>query len=143
MDREDIFGRNRVEDVSWLCSLSESELDLLIEIKMLVLHRAHLINCDLLVEKFNLKILRALGFILMEHLKENMKNMSDTPVLAHICASLDRCNLLKQDDKDGSGSTSTSIEELRAFIGTGRKKRAAELFNEEVFQDPKKRVNGG
>lgn len=50
--------------------------------------------------------------------------MSDTPVLADICASLERCNLLKQDDKDGSGSM--SIEELKAFF-RNKKRKAAEL----------------
>lgn len=130
---EHILGRNRVEDASWLCYLSESELDVLIDLKMMVIHRAKLIDCDSLVEKFDLKILRALGFILMEHYKENIKNMSDTPVLADICASLDRCNLLKQDDKDGSGSM--SIEELKTFF-RNKKRRAAELYNEEVFQEP-------
>lgn len=132
MDEEDILGRNRVEDASWLCYLSESELDLLIDLKMMVIHRANLIDCHSLVEKFDLKILRALGFILMEHYKENIKNMSDTPVLADICASLDRCNLLKEDDKDGSGFT--SVGELKEFFRK-KKRRAAELYNEEVFQE--------
>ncbi|KAL8101341.1 uncharacterized protein LOC141682846 [Apium graveolens] len=133
MNKEDILGRNRVEDVSWLCSLSEPELDLLIDIKMMVIHRANLINCDSLVEKFDLKILRALGFILMEHYKENIKNMSDNPGLADICASLDRCNLLKQDDKNGSDSM--SMEELKEFI-CNKKRTAAELYSEEVSQEP-------
>lgn len=63
------------------------------------------------------------GFILVEHFKENIKNMSDTPVLADICASLERCNLQKQDEYC---SGSTSIEELKAFLGN-KKKRAAEM----------------
>ncbi|KAK1384780.1 Spc97 / Spc98 family of spindle pole body component [Heracleum sosnowskyi] len=133
MDKEEIIGRNSVEDASWLCHLSESELDLLIDLKKMVIHRAKLINCASLGEKFDLKILRALGFILMEHCKENIKNMSDTPVLADFCASLDKCNLLKQDDKDGSGSM--SMEELKVFF-RNRKRRAAELYDEEVCQEP-------
>lgn len=64
------------------------------------------------------------GFILMEHCKENIKNMSETPGLADICACLDRCNLLKKDNKNGSDSM--SIEELKAFFGN-KKRRAAEM----------------
>ena len=60
----------------------------------------------------------------MEHFKENIKNMTNTPDLADICASLDRCNLLKLDDRDGSGSA--SIEELKILTGN-RKRRAVEL----------------
>ncbi|RXH98804.1 hypothetical protein DVH24_011129 [Malus domestica] len=58
---EGILGQNRVDDVSWLCSLSESELDMLISIKRIVLHRARMIGCDELAQKFDLKVLRALG----------------------------------------------------------------------------------
>ncbi|KAL1830823.1 hypothetical protein DCAR_0100769 [Daucus carota subsp. sativus] len=134
MDKKDMLGRNRVEDVNWLCCLSEPELDLLIDLKMMVLQRAKKIDCDSLVKKFDLKILRALGFILMEHFKENIKNMTNTPDLADICASLDRCNLLKLDDQDGSGSA--SIEELKILTGN-RKRRAVELYNEEVLEDPR------
>lgn len=61
----------------------------------------------------------------MEHFKGKIKDLSDIPGLADVCASLDGSNLLKQNLDGDSGIM--SIEELRAFIGTHQRKRAAEL----------------
>ncbi|CAM8917290.1 unnamed protein product [Rhodiola kirilowii] len=56
----DPFGNNRIEDVNWLCSLSESELDMLISLKKLVIQRAKVIGNPKLASKIDLKMLRAL-----------------------------------------------------------------------------------
>lgn len=61
----------------------------------------------------------------MESLKGNLKNLSDVPGLAEISSSLDASNLLKQNLDGDSGIM--SMEELRTFIGTYQRKRAAEL----------------
>ncbi|GKV44282.1 hypothetical protein SLEP1_g51476 [Rubroshorea leprosula] len=65
-EKESIFGNNSIEDVSWLCSLSESALDMFLSLKMLVIQRVRVIVHDELAENFDLKMLRALGFILMD-----------------------------------------------------------------------------
>ncbi|XVF27203.1 hypothetical protein REPUB_Repub14bG0086900 [Reevesia pubescens] len=94
-EKEESFGNNSIEDVSWLCSLSESELDLLICLKKLAIKRASVIGHVQLAKKFDLKMLRALGFVLMEHLKEKVKDLSLTPGLVESAAFLDCSDLLK------------------------------------------------
>ncbi|RVW91667.1 hypothetical protein CK203_024252 [Vitis vinifera] len=63
MDIQLVLGSNRLEDVNWLCSLYDSELDMLISLKMMVLRRAKVIGHEDLAEKFDLKLLRALGML--------------------------------------------------------------------------------
>ncbi|KAM7524660.1 hypothetical protein LguiA_014562 [Lonicera macranthoides] len=138
MSKEAIIGHNRIEDVRWLCSLSESELDLLIGLKTLVVNRAKKINHEALSKKFDLKMLRALGFVLMEDLKGQLKDSSVIPDLTESFACLDECNLLKFNLDNDFGTM--SIEELWAYIGTGRRKRIAEIFSEEMAPKQKKRT---
>ncbi|KAM7515634.1 hypothetical protein LguiA_005217 [Lonicera macranthoides] len=95
MSKEAIIGHNRIEDVRWLCSLSESELDMLIGLKTLVIRRAKKINHEALYKKFGLKIFHALGFVLMEYLKGQLQDSSAIPDLTECFACLDECNLLK------------------------------------------------
>ncbi|CAJ1932586.1 unnamed protein product [Sphenostylis stenocarpa] len=54
----------RVEDIAWLCSLSESEIDVLISLKLLIIQRAKMIGCKEMAKKFNLKMIRAIGRVL-------------------------------------------------------------------------------
>ncbi|KAK9285355.1 hypothetical protein L1049_024546 [Liquidambar formosana] len=121
MDIEEDFGNNQLEDVSWLCSLSESELDMLICLKKLVIQRAKIIGCNVLAEKFDLKMLRAIGFILMEYLKGRLKDLSAIQGFADSAAFLEGCNLLNCNLND-----SISLEELMACINIDSKKREAE-----------------
>ncbi|KAA8540249.1 hypothetical protein F0562_024188 [Nyssa sinensis] len=141
MAKEDILGDNQIEDVRWLCSLSESELDMLISLKKMIIRRANIIGHDALVKKFDLKMLRALGFILMEYLNGQIKDMADIPGLAESSAILDGCNLLKRN-LDTSFDT-MDIEELRAYVGADKKKRIAELFCEDATPKRKKKTNFG
>ncbi|KAG5000507.1 hypothetical protein JHK87_021579 [Glycine soja] len=69
----------RVEDVAWLCSLSESEIDMLISLKLLIIQRAKMMGCKELASKFNLKMIRAIALVLMEHLKAEIKGSSLIP----------------------------------------------------------------
>ncbi|VVA90316.1 unnamed protein product [Arabis nemorensis] len=92
----EILKNNRTEDISWICSLSESELDLLISLKKLAIQRAKITCHEKLAEKFDLKMLRALGFLLMDYVS---KRVQDGTALAasvvHQLSFLDNCNLLK------------------------------------------------
>ncbi|XAR69563.1 hypothetical protein NMG60_11001202 [Bertholletia excelsa] len=136
MAKEDLLRGNRIEDVSWLCSLSESELDILISLKKLVLQRAKVIGHEALEKKFDLKMLRALGFILMEHLKGQLEEVSVFQGLAEPSSFLDQCNLLSSNDNNSCGLL--SMEELRACLGTGLRKRIADIFCEEGAHNHKK-----
>ncbi|KAG2685137.1 hypothetical protein I3760_10G110500 [Carya illinoinensis] len=121
---EDILGANRIEDVTWLCSLSESELDMLISLKIMLIQRAKVIGHESLAENFDLKMLRALGmsfsigFILMEYLKGKGKDLSLGP--EDSAAFMDHCKLLKCNVEE-----IVSLEELKALIGPDSKKRLA------------------
>ncbi|KAK4588922.1 hypothetical protein RGQ29_019787 [Quercus rubra] len=114
---EEILGRNRPEDVTWLCSLSASELDMLISLKMLILQRAKVIGHESLAKKFDLKMLRAMGFILMEYLKGKVKDLS--LVSGENAEFMDCCNLLKFSVEE-----IMSNEEIKACIGRSKKSPA-------------------
>ncbi|EOY27474.1 Spc97 / Spc98 family of spindle pole body component, putative isoform 1 [Theobroma cacao] len=114
---EEVLGNNSIEDVSWLCSLSESELDLLISLKMLAMKRARVIGHVQLAKNFDLKMLRALGFILMEYLKEKVKDSSIVSGVAESAAFIDSSNLLKSKLDD-----MMSIEELKEGIAIKTRK---------------------
>nr|XP_023885000.1 uncharacterized protein LOC111997162 isoform X2 [Quercus suber] len=95
---EEILGRNRPED------------DMLISLKMLVLQRAKVIGHESLAKKFDLKMLRAMGFILMEYLKGKVKDLS--LVSGENAEFMDCCNLLKFSVEE-----IMSNEEIKACIG--------------------------
>ncbi|XP_057971580.1 uncharacterized protein LOC131160194 [Malania oleifera] len=118
MDLEEILGNNDLEDVSWLCSLSEAELDILISLKKLVLQRAKIIGGDVLANKFDLKVLRALGFIVMEYLRGQIKDMADCPDLVKFHTLLDVSNLLNCDAKG-----CMSFAELKECVSTKSRTR--------------------
>ncbi|KAI9197712.1 hypothetical protein LWI28_002930 [Acer negundo] len=122
----EILSKNRIEDASWLCSLSESELDMLISLKLLVLQRAKIIGHEDLANKFDLKMLRALGLILMEYFKGKVKDLSLIPALAEP-ALMDCSNLLKCNSED-----IMSIEELNTRLDIDSKKRPAKRSREEA-----------
>ncbi|XP_057426261.1 uncharacterized protein LOC130719667 [Lotus japonicus] len=108
----DKSSETRVEDVAWLCSLSESEIDMLISLKLLIIRRAKMIGCKELANKFDLKMLRVIAFVLMEHLKEVVKDSSLIPDVVKSTAFLEACNLLKCNNEVVS-----SIDELSTNVG--------------------------
>ncbi|GLT59110.1 hypothetical protein SLA2020_319490 [Shorea laevis] len=120
-EKESIFANNSIEDVTWFCSLSESALDMFLSLKMLVIQRVRVIVHDELAENFDLKMLRALGFILMEYLKERVKDFSLKPGLAASAAFRDGCILLKC-----KLDNMMSIEEIKTFIVMNFIKRPSE-----------------
>ncbi|TYI77898.1 hypothetical protein E1A91_D06G173700v1 [Gossypium mustelinum] len=116
-EKEETLGNTNIEDANWLCSLSESELDLLISLKKLALKRASAIGHVQLAKKFNLKMLRALGFVLMEGVKEKVKDLSVIPGMDENATFLDSSNLLKCKVDEVM-----SIEELNECIAIETRK---------------------
>ncbi|MBA0867794.1 hypothetical protein Goshw_004202 [Gossypium schwendimanii] len=116
-EKEETLGNTNIEDANWLCSLSESELDLLISLKKLALKRASAIGHVQLAKKFDLKMLRALGFVLMECVKEKVKDLSVIPGMDENATFLDSSNLLKCKVDEVM-----SIEELNECIAIETRK---------------------
>ncbi|KAL3529997.1 hypothetical protein ACH5RR_009319 [Cinchona calisaya] len=125
-----VLENNQIEDVRWLCSLSESELDMLIMLKMMVLRRAKKIGHVSLAKEFDLKVLRRLCFTMMEHLKEELKDLSARPDSVDVSKLLDKSNLSKPHVNDSFASK--SYEELWECICPENKKRILELFSEDT-----------
>ncbi|MBA0839599.1 hypothetical protein Goarm_005307 [Gossypium armourianum] len=117
LEKEETLGNTNIEDANWLCSLSESELDLLISLKKLALKRASAIGHVQLAKKFDLKMLRALGFVLMECVKEKVKDLSVIPGMDENATFLDSSNLLKRKVDEVM-----SIEELNECIAIETRK---------------------
>uniref|UniRef100_A0A1J3GP46 Uncharacterized protein n=1 Tax=Noccaea caerulescens TaxID=107243 RepID=A0A1J3GP46_NOCCA len=116
----EILKNNRTEDITWFCSLSESELDLLISLKKLAVQRAKISGQEEIAEKFDLKMLRALGLVLMDYFRKRVQD--DTSLAASVVHQLrlsDECNLLKTHVDD-----TIDIEEIltEIFIKKSRRK---------------------
>ncbi|XP_058071975.1 uncharacterized protein LOC131220963 [Magnolia sinica] len=116
---EDLRG-SQLEDVAWLSSLSDSELDVLISLKKLAIQRAKNIGYENLGNKLDLKMLRALGFILLEYLKEDVKNASVFSSPDKASTFLEGCRLLTSNREGGFGSM--DIDDIRASIRVKRKR---------------------
>ncbi|KAF3776010.1 hypothetical protein EJ110_NYTH49297, partial [Nymphaea thermarum] len=90
------LGHCRPEDVAWLSSRSDSDLDMLIRIKETVIERAKFVGCEEWGVKFSLKMLRAIDLVLRECLKEGLINAS---VMSKLAASA-----ICPDELDVSGA---------------------------------------
>ncbi|KAL7603175.1 hypothetical protein Lser_V15G15813 [Lactuca serriola] len=125
----EMLGDNRIEDVRWLCSLSESELDLLVSLKEMAIQRASFIGHESLANNFDLKKLRDLSFLLMQVQKQQLKES------VHGC--VERLNVARQEISEEFREM--SAEELMAFIGSDRKKKISELFGDDFLTGKKKK----
>ncbi|KAJ6712760.1 putative PHOSPHOLIPID-TRANSPORTING ATPASE [Salix purpurea] len=134
-NRQDILGNDSPEIIRWLCNLSESELDMLIRLKSLILHRAKIIGHDELAKNFDLPTLRAIGLLLMEYLKGKVKDLSQVQGLTKLVAFPECCNLLK-----GNPGEDSSMEELKACIGIDERKRPTKRPGEEATKLKKQRL---
>ncbi|KAI5381477.1 hypothetical protein KIW84_063989 [Lathyrus oleraceus] len=112
VELDKINNETRVQDVDWICSLSESEIDFMISLKLLITKRAERIGCKNLADRFDLKTIRAIAFVLMENLKTEVKETSLVPDTVKSTAFLDACNILKC-----SNVVSATIEELSKTVG--------------------------
>ncbi|EOA17655.1 hypothetical protein CARUB_v10006022mg [Capsella rubella] len=107
-----ILKNNRTDDLTWFCSLSESELDMLISLKKLAIQRAIISGHQELADKFDLKLLRALGLVLMEYVRKRVED--DTclaPSVVNQLSLLDSCNLL-ETSVDGTIDTEDILTEI-------------------------------
>ncbi|XP_024988365.1 uncharacterized protein LOC112523132 [Cynara cardunculus var. scolymus] len=127
MPRVEMLGDNQIEDVRWLCSLSESELDLLISLKEMAIRRASFVGHESLSKKFNLKMLRGLSFVLMQFLNERLGE--NTEVAESVSGCVDESNIVKHEISEEFQEM--GVEELMAYIGPDRKKRIADLFGDD------------
>ncbi|CAN4113967.1 unnamed protein product [Withania somnifera] len=107
-----ILGNNRIEDVRWLCSLTESELDFLIGLKVLIQQCAKKIGHESLANKFDLKSLRTLN--VCSHLVQPSSHLT-----------LDACNLLNYDlDKTFANM---GLEQLSSYICNDKRKKIMKM----------------
>ncbi|KAI5419723.1 hypothetical protein KIW84_043766 [Lathyrus oleraceus] len=102
VELDKINNETRVQDVDWICSLSESEIDFMISLKLLITKRAERIGCKNLADRFDLKTIRAI----------EVKETSLVPDSVKSTAFLDACNILKC-----SNVVSATIEELSKTVG--------------------------
>ncbi|KZV56461.1 hypothetical protein F511_08359 [Dorcoceras hygrometricum] len=115
MDKQHMLGNNDIDDVRWLCSLTESELDLLVGLKNLVHLRAKKIGHEDLAKKFDLRMLRTLSFNFMENLQGRLKDLPGAF----------GSNILNHNLSGDFGSM--TIEDLYPFICSDKKKRIADI----------------
>ncbi|XP_008802819.1 uncharacterized protein LOC103716555 [Phoenix dactylifera] len=130
---------NLSQDVEWLSSLSESELDFLIGLKELVIRRAKNAGCKDLAEKFDARMLRALGIVLMEHFKAHAENASITTNVLETSALLRDCNLATPNSERNPGSITFSEDVRTSSFVTPRRKRLWEGLCEERASSSKRR----
>ncbi|GAB2223734.1 hypothetical protein Droror1_Dr00004474 [Drosera rotundifolia] len=97
------MDENSRDDVRWLNSLSESELEFLVTMKKLVFRRAIAIGHEECANKFDLKMLRTLGSAVMQHVKDKVLVLSN-PGLPVSAAVFEGCNLLRRDSKQNAVS---------------------------------------
>ncbi|XP_075520144.1 uncharacterized protein LOC142553636 isoform X2 [Primulina tabacum] len=112
-----VLGNNDIDDVRWLCSLTESELDLLMGLKNLVYLRAKKIGHEDIAKKFDLRMLRTLSFNFMENLEGRLKDLLGTTGFGS--------NISSQNLSGDFGSM--TIEDLYPFICSDKRKRIADM----------------
>ncbi|KAF4349733.1 hypothetical protein F8388_024455 [Cannabis sativa] len=117
--------------IEWL---ETSWQDMLISLKMLVLQRAKVLGHDQIAEKFDLKMLRALGLILMEYVKKKVNEKSLVSGLGESVAFMDSCNLLKCEVENILES-----EEIQISIAAKLKKRHANRKQKDAAENQRKR----
>ncbi|KAK9167005.1 hypothetical protein Scep_002196 [Stephania cephalantha] len=123
MDELENNGKYDSKVTQWLSSLSYYDLDLLISLKQLVLQRAKVIGHSHIAKRFDLKILRALGFVLMKHFKNQL---IDSQVMSHLSEAsvyLENINFSKFDCKD---LLESSMEDTMPSTKSISRKRKAE-----------------
>ncbi|KAK1436476.1 hypothetical protein QVD17_02256 [Tagetes erecta] len=149
MTKDGMLGKHRIEDIRWLCSLSESELDLVISLKKMATRRQSLIlkkkstqkepvtSHKSLSKKFDLKMLRDLTFVLMQVLKEQLADVTQTAG-----SRVDNSSLIKYEISEEFREM--GVEELMAYIRPDRKKRISMLFGiDDMVTNKNKRARNG
>ncbi|KAL3739279.1 hypothetical protein ACJRO7_020652 [Eucalyptus globulus] len=106
---------------------------MLMSLKTLALQRARGIGREHLAEKFDLKMLRSMGMILMEHLKGKVKDLEGIPGFAGSASHLDASNLLKS-----SLENFMTLEDIKACLNTHLKRGPLKRQREEVMPKQKR-----
>uniref|UniRef100_A0A453TDM9 Gamma-tubulin complex component n=3 Tax=Aegilops tauschii subsp. strangulata TaxID=200361 RepID=A0A453TDM9_AEGTS len=91
------------EESRWLAALSESELDLLVSLKLLAVKRAETSGRPHLADAFDLRTLRALGVVLLEDFKQRLREETSLDAIL-----LDRLALSRDPDADCTVSCNSS-----------------------------------
>ncbi|KAJ0666947.1 hypothetical protein HanPI659440_Chr17g0672401 [Helianthus annuus] len=138
------LGKNRIEDIRWLCALSNSELNILISLRKMPTRRqssilkkkgarkASVIKHKSLSKKFDLKMLKDLSFVLMQGVKERLV---DVPQMA-------RLHLAKYEISEEVWEM--GVEELMAYIHPDKRKRISKLFGiDDSVRRKKRRLSSG
>ncbi|MFS7952567.1 hypothetical protein Hanom_Chr07g00608411 [Helianthus anomalus] len=149
MKKNGMLGKNRTEDIRWLCSLSNSELDILISLRKMATRRqssilkkkgarkASVIKHKSFSKKFDLKMLRDLSFVLMQVVKERLVDVTQMAGL-HV----DNSNLAKYEISEEFREM--GVEELMAYIHPDKKKRISKLFGiDDSVRRKKRRLGSG
>ncbi|CAN8237567.1 unnamed protein product [Cochlearia groenlandica] len=130
----EILKNNKTEDINWFCSLSESELDLVISLKKLAIQRAKTCGHQELALVFDLSMLRSLGLVLMEYLR---KRVHDDASLVPISNKvLDNCNLLHTHDDNDTIDIEEILTEICCNSRSRKKsrKRFTRNLNTNIFK---------
>ncbi|KAJ3672269.1 hypothetical protein LUZ60_006990 [Juncus effusus] len=121
-----------VEDAAWLSSLSEPELDFLISLKELAMIRAKNAGHKDISDKFDIRMLRSLGTILLDHFKERAQNVP-TSINSDL---IDKLPLLSSHLTLSINNNNLEIE-IPNFV-TPNRKRMYQGLSEEGAQSSKK-----
>ncbi|XP_023733551.1 uncharacterized protein LOC111881389 [Lactuca sativa] len=134
----EMLGDNRIEDVRWLCSLLESDLDILVKLKEMVIQRASFIRHESLANNFDLKKLIDLSFLLMQVQKQQLCEIPQMKESAHGC--VERLNVARHEISEEFREM--GAEELMAYISSDRQKKISELFGDDSLIGKKKKRVG-
>ncbi|PAN22185.1 hypothetical protein PAHAL_4G002500 [Panicum hallii] len=125
--------RQDAEDTRWLQTLSEPELGLLIGLKEVAMTRAsNAGHPDLADKVFHVRALRALAFVLLQELKERLRQASVNTSM------LERLSLLNDHDPEGVVRPSQDVMPMPNGINKKRKQMQDGCHGEDG-QSPKRR----
>ncbi|KAK8965097.1 hypothetical protein KSP40_PGU007268 [Platanthera guangdongensis] len=138
---EDKSDKNTPDkNIKWLASLNEHELDFLISLGELAALRAKNIGHKDLIKKFDIKVFRALAFVLLEYLKDRIRNTLDDRS-HNLLGSVSGCGLLDLNcDGNLEAVAHASMSPTRdvSFISSKRK-RMWDGLQEPTTSSKKKR----
>ncbi|WOL17688.1 hypothetical protein Cni_G26481 [Canna indica] len=124
-------------DAEWILTLSEIELDFFIWLKELIICRAKTIGNKSLAEKFDLKMLRALGIILLEYVKKHAES-SCTSNLAETLALFYGCRSATQSSESNPDSMVVGENMPTSSLITPKRKQLWEGLCDEKYYSAKK-----
>lgn len=135
------------EDKAWLASLSDAEVDLLVSIKEMALERAKTIQDERVNGLFGFRVLRTIGLLLKELIKERLKSVE------FLGKGHETENIIlgKHESRVslGEGESNHILEQdiveaaLQETMVGKRKKRKRHVFGEQMKSELKKQRMAG